>query len=39
MITSSHQVLNKCLNLFNQNKVIPKRESKLTTALILENNT
>ncbi|CAK61737.1 unnamed protein product (macronuclear) [Paramecium tetraurelia] len=39
MVTSSHQVLNKCLNLFNQNKVIPKRESKLTSALIIDNNT
>ncbi|CAD8122513.1 unnamed protein product [Paramecium sonneborni] len=39
MITSSHQVLNRCLNQFNQKKVVQKRESKLTQALIIENNT
>ncbi|CAK62757.1 unnamed protein product (macronuclear) [Paramecium tetraurelia] len=41
LITASHQVLNRCLNSFNQNpsKILPKKESKLTSALIIENNT
>ncbi|CAD8100924.1 unnamed protein product [Paramecium primaurelia] len=41
LITASHQVLNRCLNSFNQNpnKILPKKESKLTSALLIDNNT